>query len=103
MLLVAVGVVCAVGSAEAKKAKKTAKKTAPAPRLFADLDVNADTQVSKEEFVTAKLEKGIELQTKIFTELDTDLDGFLTETEYEAINEPTAPVKKGKKGKKGKK
>jgi Ca2+-binding EF-hand superfamily protein len=81
MLLVAVGVVCAVGSAEAEKAKKTGEKKV---RLFADLDINADGKLGKEEFITAKKEKAQAIQTALFTKSDTDKDGFLTEKEYAA-------------------
>jgi Ca2+-binding EF-hand superfamily protein len=91
MLLVAVGVVCAVGSAEAEKAKKTGEKKV---RLFADFDINADGKIDKEEYVVAKQEKGKTAQTARFIKLDTDKDGFLTETEYAAGSKSAAKGKK---------
>jgi Ca2+-binding EF-hand superfamily protein len=90
MLLVAVGAVCAAGSVEAKKA---VTKQAPAPRLFADLDVNADGQVAKEEFVTAVQKAGQTIQTALFIKLDSDKDDFLTEKEYAAGSKPAAKGK----------
>lgn len=87
MLLMVIGVVCAVGSAEAKK-----KATKQVLRPFSSMDKDQDGKISQAEFVVAKADKGIAIQTALFKKYDTNKDGFLSSTEY-----PPKTKGKGKK------
>ena len=74
MALMAVGVVCAVGSAEAKKDAK-APATTSLSKGQAKLDTNKDGKLSKEECAArAPL-------AKVFVKKDINKDGFLTPNE----------------------
>ena len=105
MLLIAAGIVCVAGTAEAKKAKKKAPQ--PSPKTYAEvvtiLDTDADGKISKAEFIAAAPSEKIKAAKEAnFTKLDTDGDEFLSEAEFNAA--PKASAKKGGKkgGKKGK-
>jgi Ca2+-binding EF-hand superfamily protein len=101
MLLVAVSVVCAVGSSDAAAKKKFKPKAKPQPKawlpyaeLVAKMDTDADGQISKDEF--AALGKTEEIKARkaaFFTKIDANANGFLDEEEVPKVeDEPVAAL-----------